>query len=109
MSKSSFVGVAIGLLAAAMIISSIIPVSYASIESNTSANSKESGPVIPSGSSTHFPVPPDSIKASLEHINNAQEALQNGDTEGANNHLELAKESLSPYHDNNPPLPIPSE
>jgi hypothetical protein len=74
---------------------SIITVSYASIESNTSPNSEETGPVIPSGSSTHFPVPPDSIKAGLEHINNAQEAMQNGDTEGANNHLEMAKESLS--------------
>ena len=29
-----------------------------------------------------------------EHINQAQAALQNGDIEGANNHLELAKQSL---------------
>lgn len=30
----------------------------------------------------------------VEHINQAQAALQNGDTQGANNHLELAKQSL---------------
>jgi hypothetical protein len=30
----------------------------------------------------------------IEHINQAQAALQNGDIEGANNHLELAKQSL---------------
>ena len=30
----------------------------------------------------------------VEHINQAQAALQNGDIEGANNHLELAKQSL---------------
>ncbi|MGH9986545.1 MAG: hypothetical protein ACRD8W_21595 [Nitrososphaeraceae archaeon] len=30
----------------------------------------------------------------IGHINEAQAALQNGDTEGANNHLELAKQSL---------------
>lgn len=30
----------------------------------------------------------------INHINEAQEALQNGDTETANNHLELAKQSL---------------
>lgn len=30
----------------------------------------------------------------IGHINEAQSAMQNGDTEAANNHLELAKQSL---------------
>jgi hypothetical protein len=30
----------------------------------------------------------------IDHINQAQSALQNGDTEGANGHLDLAKQAL---------------
>jgi hypothetical protein len=40
----------------------------------------------------HFNIPP--YGDAIEHINQAQTALHNGDTEGANNHLELAKKSL---------------
>ncbi len=90
MSKSIFIGIAIGLLAV-IVTPSVMIAANASIEQNsTSADS--SG--IPNGSSSHFPIPPDTIEAALGHINNAQTALQNGDTEGANNHLDLAKQSL---------------
>lgn len=36
----------------------------------------------------------DTVNTGVEHINQAQAALQNGDIEGANKHLELAKQSL---------------
>ncbi len=77
MNKSIFAGLvaAIGLLAATMIISSIVTISHAS---------PENGPV---------QIGP-YYKQAIEHINQAHAALQNGDTESANNHLGLAKQSL---------------
>lgn len=72
-----FVGVVIGLLA----IVAVPPVMTAAVNAS----------ILPSGSSGHFPVNPNST---IVHINEAQSALQNGDTESANNHLELAKQSL---------------
>lgn len=37
-------------------------------------------------------------KQAVDHINKAQIALQNGETEGANKHLELAKQTLEEYN-----------
>lgn len=87
----------IGIFAAVMVIPSVMTVSMASIENNSNVSSN--GFNIPSGSSTHFPIPPDNFNAGLEHINQAQAALQDGDIEGAQNHLELAKESFQRYCD----------
>ena len=86
MSNSIVTALAIGILSAVMVLPSVMTASKASIENNSNVSN---GFNIPSGSSTHFPV-----GSAIEHINNAQSALQNGDTEGANNHLELAKQSL---------------
>ncbi|MGH9988075.1 MAG: hypothetical protein ACRD8W_29405 [Nitrososphaeraceae archaeon] len=100
MSESVFIGVTVGLLAIIVTLSHTIMVSDATIEQNsTSANL--SGFILPSGQSSHFLIPPDDVNAALKHINNAQTALQNGDTEGANNHLELAKQSINPNWEKN--------
>lgn len=40
------------------------------------------------------PIDHPSFFQGIEHINQAQAALQNGDIEGAQRHLDLAKESL---------------
>ncbi|MGH9988076.1 MAG: hypothetical protein ACRD8W_29410 [Nitrososphaeraceae archaeon] len=74
-SKAIFMGLVVGLLPVTMNVLSAVTISYAS---------PENGPV---------QIGP-YYKQAVEHINSAQEALQNGDTEGANNHLELAKQSL---------------
>jgi hypothetical protein len=78
MSKSIFLGLTIGLLVVMAIPSVMtdINASYQNNDSDSSSNgTNDSG-------------------GAIEHINQAQTALQNGDTEGANNHLELAKQSL---------------
>ncbi len=67
-------------------------ISFASIQNDSSTDSTNDT-ILPNGSSTHFPIGP-----TLDHINQAQAALQNGDTEGANNHLELAKQTLEEYN-----------
>ena len=36
----------------------------------------------------------DSNQQAIDHINQAQSAMQNGDTEGAQGHLDLAKQAL---------------
>ena len=87
MSNSIGTALAMGVFAVVMVIPSVMTVSKASIENNSDVSSN--GFILPSGSSTHFPV-----GSAIEHINQAQAALQNGDTETANNHLELAKQSL---------------
>ncbi|MGH9986546.1 MAG: hypothetical protein ACRD8W_21600 [Nitrososphaeraceae archaeon] len=76
MNNSLLMGIVIGLLA-------IVTVPLVMTTANAS--------ILPRGSSGHFPVNPNST---IVHINEAQSALQNGDTESANNHLELAKQSL---------------
>lgn len=83
MSKPIFL--AIGLLVATAILSQTM-VSNASIQNDSSVSNENS-------LGTPY-IPGEFYDATLEHINNAQAALQNGDTESANNHLELAKQSL---------------
>jgi hypothetical protein len=43
---------------------------------------------------TPVPNTSNSNQQAIDHINQAQSALQNGDTEGANGHLDLAKQAL---------------
>lgn len=38
----------------------------------------------------------------IDHINQAQSALQNGDTEGAQMHMDLAKKALTPCNPGDP-------
>ncbi|MGH9987163.1 MAG: hypothetical protein ACRD8W_24720 [Nitrososphaeraceae archaeon] len=91
MNKSIFLGLAaIGLLAV-MITSSVMTAANASIENNTSdpnSNGTNDPGVIEPGQAYII------FDQATRHINEAQAAMQNGDTEGANNHLELAKQSL---------------
>lgn len=73
MNDTLFVGLVIGLLS----VMAAIP--FVLIEANASPNG---------------PVQIGPYYEAVGHINQAQSALQNGDTEGANNHLELAKQGL---------------
>jgi hypothetical protein len=77
---------------AVLVIPSLLMVSNASpiqdnfSDSNNSIPSKAvpyEGGFISSGDPSHF-------SAGMEHINQAQAALENGDTEGAQNHLKLS-------------------
>jgi len=86
-----FVGVVIGLLA----IVTVPPVMTAAVNASIQGNSSDS-----SSNGTNDPsvIQPGQayviFDQATRHINKAQSALQNGDTESANNHLELAKQSL---------------
>ena len=80
MYKSIFLGLTIGLLAVIAVLSQTM-VSNASIENNSSDFNQ-------GGTIMVWPL------YAVDHINHAQTALQNGDTENANHHLELAKQHL---------------
>ncbi|MGH9988482.1 MAG: hypothetical protein ACRD8W_31490, partial [Nitrososphaeraceae archaeon] len=70
----------------------------ASIENNSSGSNESSpGRAVPDEQGFIGSGDPNHFNAGLEHINQAQSALQNGDTEGAINHLELAKQSFQTY------------
>ena len=85
MNNTTFVVLTIGLLS---ILTS--PLVMTEANASTQGNSSNPGQVEPG--------PAYIIFDAVNHINKGQEALQNGDTEGANNHLELAKESLKHFH-----------
>jgi hypothetical protein len=92
MSKSILIGIVVVLLTVFAIPYQTLP-SNASIENNSSGFDETS-------IGTPY-IPGEFYDVTLGHINSAQQALQNGDTEGANNHLELAKQSLEEYNSNN--------
>lgn len=84
MNSSNFLGVTIGLLA-------IMTASLVMTTVNTTPQGNTSDPgqgiIVPNDTGRDIPVV-------VDHITRAQASLQNGDIEGANNHLELAKQSL---------------
>lgn len=82
MNDTTFVVLTIGLL-------SILTVPSVMTEANASLQNNDTGP-------SNFG-PCLGCVGAIEHINNAQSALQNGDIEGANNHLELAKDDIDIY------------
>lgn len=84
MKSEIYLGIATGFLAV-LVISLVTSLSFASPQGNNSDPGQ--GIIVPNYSGPDIPVV-------FDHITRAQESLQNGDTEGANNHLELAKQSL---------------
>jgi hypothetical protein len=84
-SMLSFLGIAIGLLSSTW--SQMVSATVEEVTNNTDA-------IMKFKQHKDNPTAPNPNEEAMNHINEAQSALQNGDTQGAQRHMDLAKQAL---------------